>query len=262
MLMTNQQTTELTEPCVGSFHDPSTFVTTQLATVFVAPPLVALSIGHDQFDAAPSKPLTQRVRVVSTVSDYSLRLLSRTAFRTRDADFGERGLRKLNFCWIGTFQPNSQLKTLTVGQYHPLCALAALGFADRSAPFFAGAKLPSRKASSHFRSPSASSAPSSARHAASQTPSSSHCFSRRQQVEGDGNTSGRKRHAAPVCRIHKIPSKQLRFDAQGRPRLSFLRHPSGNNGSINSHCSSVNSFCRFFMTEAHQPTRLMRKCLA
>jgi hypothetical protein len=44
--------------------------------------------------------------------------------------------------------------------------------------------------------------------------------------------------------------------------LSFLRHPSGNNGSINSHCSSVNSFCRFFMTEAHQTTRLMRKCLA
>jgi hypothetical protein len=31
-------------------------------------------------------------------------------------------------------------------------------------------------------------------------------------------------------------------------------------GSTNSHCSSVNSFCRFFMTEAKR-TRLIRKCL-
>jgi hypothetical protein len=32
-------------------------------------------------------------------------------------------------------------------------------------------------------------------------------------------------------------------------------------GSTNSHCSSVNNFCRFFMTEAHQRTRLIRKYL-
>jgi hypothetical protein len=44
--------------------------------------------------------------------------------------------------------------------------------------------------------------------------------------------------------------------------LSFLRRGWGNNGSINSHCSSVNSCCRFFMTEAHQPTSLTRKYLA
>jgi len=52
-----------------------------------------------------------------------------------------------------------------------------------------------------------------------------------------------------------MPSKQARFDAHGRPRLSFLRLGSGNTGPINSHFSSVNSFCRFFMTGAHQFNR-------
>jgi hypothetical protein len=41
--------------------------------------------------------------------------------------------------------------------------------------------------------------------------------------------------------------------------LSRRRIGAGNRGSINCHCSSVNSFCRFFMTEAHQLTRLTGK---
>jgi hypothetical protein len=53
-------------------------------------------------------------------------------------------LARRNFTGGGTFQPNSQRKTLTVDQYHPLCPLAPLGFTDREAPFFAGAKLPSK----------------------------------------------------------------------------------------------------------------------
>jgi hypothetical protein len=58
-----------------------------------------------------------------------------------------------------------------------------------------------------------------------------------------------------------MPSKQARFDDKGCPRLSFLRRGSGNNGSTNSHCWSVNSFCRFFMTEDQQHNRLTRKYL-
>jgi hypothetical protein len=65
------------------------------------------------------------------------------------------------------------------------------------------------------------------RHAFSQTPSSSHGLSRRQPVEGEGNSSGKNRHAAPVCRIHRMASKHARFDAQGRPRLSRRRLGGG-----------------------------------
>jgi hypothetical protein len=43
--------------------------------------------------------------------------------------------------------------------------------------------------------------------------------------------------------------------------LSRRRFGSGNKGPTNSHCSSVNSFCRFFMTEVHQSTCLTRKYL-
>ena len=258
MFMTNQQSTELAKPCIGSLHDPATNVASQFAPIFVAPLLVVLAVGRNQVDAAFLESLPQRVRIVSAVSDYPLGLLSRSAFRAGDADFGERGFRKRNFTGGGTFQPNSQRKTLTVDQYHPLRALATLGFTDGEAPFLAGAKLPSKKVSSHLSRPSSSSAPSRVRHASSQTPSSSHRCSRRQQVEGEANSDGRKRHAAPVCKIHKMPSKHARFGAGGRPRLSRRRFGGGNSGPIRSHCSSVNSFCRFFMTEAHPIPALPR----
>ncbi len=261
MLMTNQQATELSEPSVGALHNPAVLVTPQFASILVAPFLVVLPVGRNQFDAPLLQPLTQRIRIVCAVCDYALGFLSRPSFRARHADFGERGFRKCSFSRRGTFEPNSQRKTLTVDQYHPLRALATLGFADGCAPFFAGAKLPSKKVSSHLSKPSPSSAPSKVRHASSQTPSSSHRLSRRQQVDGEGNSSGRKRHAAPVCRIQRMPSKQARFDAHGRPRRSRRSLGWGSNGSISSHCSSVNSLCRFFMTEVHQLTRLTRKYL-
>ena len=259
--MTDQQPAELTQPGVGALHNPAPFVTSQFAPIFVAPFLVVPAIGRNQFNRSLPQSLAQWVGIVGAVGDYALGLLPRPALGTGDADCLERGFRKRNFCRRGTFQPNSQRKTLTVDQYHPLRALAALRFTDGEAPFFAGAKLPSRKVSSHRSRPSASSAPRRARHASSQTPSSSHCCSRRQQVAGEGNSSGRNRHAAPVCRIHRMPSKQARFGAHGRPRLSRRRLGSGNNGSMSSHCSSVNSFCRFFMPEAHQSTSLTGKYL-
>ncbi len=258
--MTDQQPAKLSKPGVGALDDPAAFVSSEFAAVLVAPEFAVLSIGDNQLDAAFLQPFAQRVGVVGAVGDHPFRLLPGTAFGPGDADFGERGLRKTSFSRRGTFEPNSQWKTAAVDQYHPLRALAALGFSDRGAPFFAGAKLPSRKVSSHFSSPSPSSAPSSARHASSQTSCSSHRFSRRQQVAGDGYLSGRNRHAAPVCNIHKMPSRHARLDAHGRPRLSLRRFGSGSKGSINSHCASVNNSNRFLpMQEAHQTHTLTRK---
>ena len=260
MFMANQQPAELTEPRVGAFDDPAAFVSSQLASVLVAPELAVLAIRNDEVDAPLLQPFAQRVGVVGAVGDHPFRLLSRTAFAAGDADLLKRGFRKRSFSRRGTFQPNSQRKTLTVDQYHPLRALATLGFTDCSAPFLAGAKLPSRKHSSHFSKPSPSSAPSSARHASSHTSCSSHCFNRRQQVGGEGNSSGRKRHAAPVCSIHRIPSKQARFAAHGRPRLSRRCFGWGSKGSISSHCASFNSSNRFLLIqEVHQNKTLMQR---
>jgi len=204
MLVTHQQSAELAKPCISSLHNPATNITPQFASIFVAPLPVVLPVGRNQFDAALLEPLPQWVRIVAAVGNHAFGLLSQTAFRAGDPDFGQRGFRKRNFTGGSTFQANSQRKTLTVDQYHPLRALATLGFTDGGAPFLAGAKLPSRKVSSHWSRPSSSNAPSRVRHASSQMPSSSHRCSRRQQVESEGNSSGKKRHAAPVCKIHKM----------------------------------------------------------
>ena len=261
MLVTNQQSAKLPEPCIGSFHNPSALVAAEFAAIFIAPQFVVLPIWGNQFDASFLEPFAQRVGVVAAVGYDGFRLFPWAAFRPGDADFGDCGLRKFNFTRGGTFQPNSHRKTLTVDQYHPLRPLATLGLADCGAPFFAGAKLPSRKVSSHLSRPRSSSVPNSVRHAFSQIPCSCQCCNRRQHVEGEGNSSGRNRHAAPVCRTQRIPSRQARFGAGGRPRLSRRRFGLGSRGSINFHCSSVNSFCRFFMVEAQQLNRLKRKCL-
>jgi hypothetical protein len=261
--MSNEESTELTEPRVGPFDDPTSLVTSEFPSVFIAAEFAVLAIWNDEVDAALAESLSQRIGVVGAVGDYAFRLLPGTALGARDFDFCERGFRKRNFSRRGTFQPNSQRKTATVDQYHPLRALAALGFTDCRAPFFAGAKLPSRNVSSHFSSPSPSSAPSNARHASSHTSCSSHCFSRRQQVAGEGYLSGRNLHAAPVCNTQRMPSRQARLDAHGRPRLSLRRFGSGSRGSISSHCLSLNNSNRFLlMQEVHQTTLISQKSTA
>jgi hypothetical protein len=146
--MAYKESAELTEPCVGALDDPASLVASEFPAVCVLPLLAVLAIRNDEVDASFLQPFSQRIGVVGTVGDHPFRFLSRTAFRSGDFDFGERGFRKRNFCRRGTLQPNSQRKTATVDQYHPLRALATLGFADGGAPFFAGAKLPSRNVSS------------------------------------------------------------------------------------------------------------------
>jgi hypothetical protein len=261
--MSNEKSAELTKPGVGALYDPASLVAPEFASIFVAPELAVLAIWNDEVDAALFEPLAQRVGVVGAVGDHAFRLLPRTAFGARDFDFGERGFRKRNFSRRGTFEPNSQRKTATVDQYHPLRALATLGFTDCGAPFFAGAKLPSRNVSSHFSSPSPSRAPSSVRQASSQTSCSSHCFNRRQQVAGEGYLSGKNLHAAPVCSTQRMPSRQARLDAHGRPRLSLRRLGSGSSGSISSHCASFNNSNRvLLMQEENQTARLRHKSIA
>jgi hypothetical protein len=72
--------------------------------------------------------------------------------------------------------------------------------------------------------------------------------------------SGKNLHAAPVCNTRRMPSRQARFDAHGRPRLSLRRFGSGSSGAINAHCASLNNWNRFLlMQEVHQTTRLTQK---
>ena len=94
MFMTDEQSAELSKPCVGSFDDPSALVTSQFPTVLIASHLIVLAVGRDQLDATALPSLSQRVGVVAAIRDHPFRLPSRPAFWSGDADFGERGVRK------------------------------------------------------------------------------------------------------------------------------------------------------------------------
>jgi hypothetical protein len=135
---------------------------------------------------------------------------------------------------------NSQRNTLAACHHHPLCTLAAFGFSDACAPFFAGANEPSAKVSSKSSRPVASSSPRKVRQIVSQRSWSSHWHNRRQQVLGEGKSFGKSCHRAPLRRTQSMPSRQSRSLAGGRPprreRLGL-----GRSGRILCHCESVSS---------------------
>ena len=87
MLMTDQQSSELAQPGVGSFDDPTPLVAAQFAPIFVASVLIVLPVRCDQLDAAFLQSLAQRVRIIGGVGNHPFRFLSRTAFGSRNRDF-------------------------------------------------------------------------------------------------------------------------------------------------------------------------------
>jgi hypothetical protein len=152
----------------------------------------------------------------------------------------ERLLRKPDLRRGSSVKSDSQRNTAAVDHHHPLRPLAPLGLSDCGAPFLAGAKLPSMKDSLHFNCCRSFSSPRKVRQIASQIPCSSQSRSRRQQVAGDGNSSGKSCQRAPRRSILKMPSSTLRSFAGGRPP----RGPGGRWGSkgrIFSHWASVSN---------------------
>src|SRR5581483_1247523 len=198
------------------------------------------AVGDQQLDTAPVQPFAQRIGVVGPVGDDALRFLAGTATSpARHSHLRERALRQRDLGRRSARELRSQRNALAIDQYHELCPLPALGFSHSVAPFLAATKLPSRKVSSRCKSSWWFNAASSCCQASTQMPSSSHCRSRRQQVEPLGYMGGRSRQRAPVFSTQRIPSMQLRLEAQGRPRPSRRRFGCGNKCSINAHCRSV-----------------------
>src|SRR6266699_2961980 len=240
-VVANHQMAEVAEPREGTLDFPAPAVASQRSSVLGHRFASIPAMWRDQFDPALRQPLSQRVTVVTTVGDEAQRVLPRSprAGSAAHADRRERRFRKPRFVRGCRTKVLSQRKTLAVDHHHPLRALAPLGFSDSSAPFLAGAKLPSKKDSLHcscFRSLSSA---RNARQILSQTPCSSQSRSLRQQVAGEGNSSGKSCQRAPLRRIHKMPSSTLRSEARGRPPRR--REPGrGSKGRIFSHWASVN----------------------
>src|SRR5712664_2693881 len=241
-VVAHHQAAEVSEPGVGAFDDPATAVPPQRSAILRRRFLAVGAMRRDQFDSAPRQPLAQRIAVVGFVGDHPHRLLPGTpsTMTPAYADRRERRFREPDFRRGCRVKVLSQRKTAAVDHHHPLRPLAPLGFSDSAAPFFAGAKLPSRNDSLHFNCWRSFNSLRNARQTFSQMSRSSQSRNRRQQVEGCGYSSGKSCQRAPLCRIHKMPSSTRRSSIHGRPPLRCLR-ALGSKGAIFFHCTSVSN---------------------
>jgi hypothetical protein len=241
-VIAHHQSAEVAEPREGPFHDPPSLVAAQRTTVLRRRFAPVLPMRGDQFDATCRQLFTQRVAIVTPVGDQAARLLPGTAspMPMSYSDRLERRLDELDLRRGSRVKVVSQRNTRAVDHHHPLRPLAPLGFADPGAPFFAGAKLPSRNDSLHFNCCCSFNSARNARQIVSQTPCSSQSRSRRQQVAGEGNSSGKSCHRAPLRRIHKMPSSTLRSGDGGRPPRGRGGR-WGSKGRIFSHWASVSN---------------------
>jgi len=241
-IIANDQSAKVAEPGQRAFHFPAPSVAAQGPAVLPTRLSAVPAMRCDQLDASCRQPLAEWVAIIGAIGDHPLGFLAwpPTAPLPRYPDRSKRFFRQPRFVRGCRVKLLSQRKTLAVDHHHPLRALAPLGFSDFRAPFFAGAKLPSRNDSLQFSCSRSLSSARNARQMVSQTPCSSQSRSRRQQVDGEGNSSGRSCQRAPLRKIQRIPSRTLRSFAAGRPPRRDLR-TRGNRGRIFSHWASVSS---------------------
>src|ERR1700675_2755215 len=241
-VVAHDQSPEVTEPGVGSFDNPSPPVAPQRSTVLCRRFFSIAAMRHDQFDTPLPQAFAQRIAVIGFVGDHPERFLPRSApvMTPCYPDRCERRFRECDFPRGCRVKGVSQRNTAAVDHHHPLRPLAPLGFSDSAAPFFAGAKLPSKNDSLHFNCWRSFNSLRNVRQIFNQTPRSSQSRNRRQQVEGCGNFSGMSCQRAPLRRIHRIPSNTQRFSIHGRPPLRCLGG-FGSKGAIFCHCASVSN---------------------
>src|SRR5580704_1784838 len=241
-IVANDQTAKVSEPGKGALHFPTAPIAAQRSTVLGARLAAIPTMRRDQFDPACRQPLAQWIAVVGAIGNHTLGFLTwpSTAMSPAHTNRRERFFREPDFVGRCRVKLLSQRNTLAVDHHHPLRALAPLGFSNFRAPFLAGAKLPSRNDSLQSSCSRWFSSARNARQMVSQTSCSSQSRSRRQQVAGEGNSSGKSCQRAPLRRIHRIPSSTLRSLAGGLPPRGRLGR-FGSKGPIFSHWASVSS---------------------
>src|SRR5262245_6113129 len=119
-------------------------IAAHVAPIVIATPEVPRSIGNDRDHTALLQPTPQRVAVIPAVSNQPVRILARaTTAAPWHADRVQRRIDERDFRRTGRADMNSERNTLAVDHHHPLRTLAAGGFSDVGAPFFADANDPS-----------------------------------------------------------------------------------------------------------------------
>jgi len=239
--ITYHEATEVPEPCECAFYFPASPITPQFSAILCWRFAAVDPMRANQFDAPIFQPFSQRIRITRKIVNQARGLLAWSA-RTvaRHGNRFQCLLNQRRFVRASRLQEYSQRNTLAADHHHPLRTFSAFGLSDARPPFFAGAKLPSANVSSQPIRPRLSNSPRKIRQISSHTPASSQSRRRRQQVLGEGKSSGRSFQRAPLRRTQRMPSRHCRSSTGGRPpwRLSVR---FGRWGRILSHCRSVSS---------------------
>jgi hypothetical protein len=245
-LITDNQSSKVADPRKCSFHFPPAFVSSKWSSIlrFLLAPIG--SMRRNQFYSSVFQALSQLIRISCFIVNkpfYSSLRFARTV--SGNCCFVQGGFDQRDFRRGRRVQVVPQRNSFAVCHHHPLRTLSAFGFSNAEPPFLAGAKLPSANVSAQFSWPRSSSSAMNARQASSQASRSSHSWSRRQQVDGDGYCAGRSFHRAPLLRTQRMPSKQRRSEILLRP-FRCLSSGSTRNGASLSHNLSVNSLLKRF----------------
>src|ERR1700674_3047037 len=236
------QVPEVAQPADRAFDHPAFSVSAQRSAVLRGRTNTIFLVRTDQFDPPTTQTSAQRIAVVRPVGNHPFRLLARTTrvMPSAYADRCERRLGEFDLRRGCRTKVVSQRNTLAVDHHHPLRPLAPLGFSDSAAPFFAGAKLPSRNDSLHFNCWHSCNSLKNARQTFSQMPCSSPSRKSSQQVEGCGYSYGKSRQRAPLRIIQRIPSSTRRFSIHRQPSRRSLRG-FRSKSAIFFHCASVSN---------------------
>ncbi len=241
-VVAHQDAAIVLQPGKGALDFPALAVAAQLAPILEAPLHAVRSIGHAEVGAALPQAATQRITIVAAIRNDPPQAGARSSSpRPRHPYPRQRALRQLVLGRAGGRELYSQRNALAIDHHHALRALATAGFAHSSAPFLAVMKVASRKASFQSSNLRRSISANSCCQACNQTPCSSQCCRRRQQVTPLGYGRGTSRQRAPLRSTHRMPSQQARLQAQGRPRWSRRLRGGGKKCSIFAHCLSLST---------------------
>jgi hypothetical protein len=239
IFIAHQNSLAVLQPCKQPLNFPSPFIPAEFAPVLCLRFHAIRFMRSDQLDTYLRQFLVQRVRVIRLIANQSFGFLIREALDESFADKSDLTRRS-------RLSVDGDRKTSRICHCQQLRTFAPLGLSHFEPPFLATMNVPSMKHSDKSISPLMRRSSAKVPKTRSSRPSLTHCWKRRWQVWYGGNLSGRSHQRAPERRIHSTPLKTSRSGRRGLPRVCVEAGMS-NNGSINAHCSPVNSSRRTMM---------------
>jgi hypothetical protein len=242
MIITRRHSPELVQPGERALDHEAPAVSSRAfvpgKTLSLIPQILAGNAGDRpaSFEAFPKRP-----DGVGPVAQKLSKPLAGAAPAARNADPIQNRKRQFDFVDRPSFQETRQRRPVPVHHKLPFGRQSASAPAHTAAPFFAGAKLPSRMPCDNFNRPRFPSWPSKTRSTRAHTPFLCQAKSRRWQEVLEPYSGGMSFHRHPVFNTKRIPSSVRRSSARGRPCLW-----RGSSNRIRLHSLSDSSVSRFF----------------